>query len=113
MQAYLDNGLDPPLPTAGCAAHLVGYLFEAGPVGYGPMGAVPLQWQDITHWQRNTGIELNAWEARTLRRLSEDYIAASQAAESPTSPAPWLPDDHTSADTRKAVAKHIRSVLRG
>lgn len=112
MQAYIDKGIDLPLPDAGCAAHLVGYLFDAGPMSYGAAGAVPLQWQDLTHWQHNSGIALQAWEATTLRRLSRDYVTASQEAESPTCPAPWLPEDHASADTRKAVAKHVRSILR-
>lgn len=112
MQTYLDKGQALPLPDAGCAEHLVGYLFEAGPVGQGAMGEVPLQWQDLTHWQHNTGISLASWEATLLRRLSSDYLNACREAESPTCPAPWLPDDHTSADSRKAVAKHIRSILR-
>lgn len=112
MQAYLDDDLDPPLSPAGCAGYLVDYLFDVGPVGYGAMGAVPLGWPELTHWQINTGIALESWEASTLRRLSIEYVIASRAAESPTCPAPWLPESATSADNRKSVAKHIRSVLR-
>ena len=112
MQGYLDSNTQLPLSPAGCAAYLVDYLFAVGPVSYSAMGAMPLLWQELTHWQRNAGIDLTPWEAITLRQLSADYVAESHAAESPTRPAPWLPDDRTSAETRNNIAKKIRSILR-
>lgn len=112
MQGYLDSNTQLPLSPAGCAAYLVDYLFAVGPVSYSAMGAMPLLWQELTHWQRNAGIDLTPWEAITLRQLSADYVAEYHAAESPTRPAPWLPDDRTSADARNNVAKKIRSILR-
>lgn len=76
------------------------------------MGAMPLLWQELTHWQRNSGIDLTPWEAVTLRQLSADYVAESHAAESTTRPAPWLPDNWQSHEARNNVAKKIRSILR-
>ena len=112
LRGYLDSNTQPPLSPAGCAAYLVDYLFAVGPVSYSAMGAMPLLWQELTHWQRNSGIDLTPWEAVTLRQLSADYVAESHAAESTTRPAPWLPDNWQSHEARNNVAKKIRSILR-
>lgn len=53
------------------------------------MGAVPLSWTTIDAWQRVTGISLDPWEARLIRRLSSDYLAMSREAENETCPSPW------------------------
>ena len=53
------------------------------------MGPAPLSHSEMLAWQTNTGIELNAWESRSLRNLSIDYITASREAEDPECPAPW------------------------
>lgn len=112
LQDHQARGMPLPLPDAGAGAHLVGYLLEAGPVRATGMAHVPLCWQDLSAWQHNTGIELNAWEARTLRAMSAAWHHASVEAEAPTCPAPWLPAAATQPDTRRAIASHIRSVLR-
>jgi hypothetical protein len=73
-----------------CAAYyLVNYLFETGPTVVNGMGESPISQGDIASFQSNTGIELSAWEARTLRRLSLVYISASFKAKEPEAPAPW------------------------
>ena len=46
------------MPPCDCG-YLVGYLFEVGPT----MGESPVTHTEIANWQRNTGIELNSWEA--------------------------------------------------
>lgn len=100
------QGLAPQLPPAGPAAHLVGYLFEAGPVGYGAMGPVPLAHSEIEAWQRNTGIDLQAWEARALRKLSIDYVSASGQAAAHDCP-PFYMADEDLPERRQVVAKQI------
>ena len=71
------------------AAYLIGYLFEIGPTLAGGMGESPLPDTEIEAWQRNTGIELQSWEARAVKRLSREYLSESQAATEPNRPCPW------------------------
>lgn len=84
-----DAGDTPSYPPKPLCDYLVGYLFDAGPYMSGAMGNVPLSHGEIRHWQDNIGIELSAWEVRTLRRLSGDYLGSSQAAESPDCKPPY------------------------
>lgn len=53
------------------------------------MGRAPLPHSEIAAWQANTGVELSAWEACTLRNLSQEYVVAAQAAEDPDCKPPW------------------------
>ena len=68
---------------------MVDYLWDAGPCMTGGMGKSPLTHSEIKAWQDNTGIELTAWEAQTLRRLSNAFVAESEDAKAPDCPAPW------------------------
>lgn len=77
------------------AFYIVSYLFEIGPGMSGGMGEAPITHGEIESWQRNTGIELNAWEARTLKRLSIEYLNESHKATKPDCPAPWDESNHT------------------
>lgn len=79
---------DPDMPDCN-DLHLIEYLFEIGPVLSGGMGEAPLNHAEIDAWQRNTGINLTAWEARTLRRLSASYLAEMQASAQADRPSPW------------------------
>jgi hypothetical protein len=67
------------------AGHILDYLFELG-LGIGD-GA--LTHGEIESWQNNTGIELQSFEARTLKRLSETYIRESIAARAADAETPW------------------------
>jgi hypothetical protein len=53
----------------------------------------------------NTGIELNAWESRTLRRLSMDYLAEQQAATSATAEPPWADAPYAKVDPTEQAAR--------
>lgn len=75
------------------AGYLLGYLFEIGPTMAGGMGAGPVTNQEILAWQALTGITLDAWEARTLRSLSCEYLAESHRAEKRGAKAPWSAPD--------------------
>ena len=55
----------------------------------GGMGDAPLSHSEIRAWMENTGEALTAWEVRTLRKLSKDYLAAAQDAEKPDCKAPF------------------------
>jgi hypothetical protein len=82
------NKVSPPMPP-NPAPHLIERLIEIGLSEAAGMSAVPVSWQSIDAYQRNTGIILSAWEARLIRRLSSDYLAMSRKAENETCPPPW------------------------
>jgi hypothetical protein len=73
------------------------------------MGATPLGWQDIGAWERVTGIKLQTWEARGLRRLSAEYLASAQAAQDPNCPPPWV--KQPTQDQRTQIANSVRSIF--
>lgn len=109
MDALMKQDLQPDLPDPGPAAHLLGYLFDVGPVMSGGMGPVPLSHSEIHAWQQNTGVELRAWESSTLRRLSIEYLSVSADARDPACPAPYtaVPQE----DRRYVVSKMIGATL--
>jgi len=100
------DGLEPELPEVS-AQHLIGYLLEIGPT----MGDGPLTHGELLAWMQNTGIELQAWEARYLRRLSIDYMVQSQKSDRRDCPAPYQPEDMTD-ENRAAVARQVRNSMR-
>jgi hypothetical protein len=67
------------------AKHVLDYLFEIGLTD----GEKPLSHSEIASWQSNTGIELEAYEARFLKRLSEIYLAASHEMKEENAINPW------------------------
>ncbi len=67
------------------ANHILNYLFEIGLTE----GDKPLSHAEIASWQSNTGIELQAYEARFLKRLSEIYLAASHEMKKIDAVNPW------------------------
>lgn len=110
LEQITAKGQQPSLPPAGPAAHLIGYLFEAGPTGPGAMGATVLSHVDIAAWQANTGTALQAWEAKALRRLSAEYLAAGHDANDHDCPPFWAPAD-AMAEQRDTVARSVRSIF--
>lgn len=92
------------------AIHVASYLWEVGPGVPIGMGMAPITQGEIRHWQDNTGITLNSWEARALRTLSSEYLEESHLAKNPARRAPWPPVPDKS--TREEVSKRIRDVLR-
>lgn len=88
-EALKQDGIEEPEMPPCDAGHLIGYLFEVGPTMAAGTGEGPITHGELEAWQRNTGIDLNAWESRTLKRLSLDYLAESQQARATDRPAPW------------------------
>jgi len=87
------------------ALHVVDYLFQIGPIGKN--GAVTHT--DIKDWQENTGVELDAWESRTIRQLSVEYIHEI-TQNSPTREAPYTTEKKVEFD-RQTVAKKIKDSI--
>ena len=99
-----DEDLDMPPCDA---LYLVGYLFEIGPT----MSEGPLTHGEIESWMRNTGLRLNTWEVRTLKRLSIDYLAESQKATERGRSAPWIDAPYLRVEPDR-VAASLKASMR-
>lgn len=85
------------------AYYLILYLFELGPTVAAGMSEGAIGHSEVHAWQANTGIELNAWETRCLRRLSMVYLSESFKAKKPDCPAPWAQASYiVSSPSRKS-----------
>ncbi|MDR7331766.1 hypothetical protein [Roseateles asaccharophilus] len=104
------EGMPLLLPPAGDAAYLVAHLFEVGPLGWAGMGEVPISHVDIQAWQANMGIELEAWEARALRRMSGAYVDQLAKSREPACVAPWAPET-LPEDARAVVHNKVKSAF--
>jgi hypothetical protein len=62
-------------------------MFDAGPYGADGNG---LGWRDIEAWQAIVGVELEPWEGRLIRRLSQEYASMRHKAEKADCPAPYM-----------------------
>lgn len=71
------------------------------------MGAVPITNGELSAWQSNKGILLNAWEAKVLRTLSIEYIHQTMLSKEPACPAPY-----GKAEARQITAKTMRESIR-
>jgi hypothetical protein len=98
----------PPMPP-NPAPHITEWLVEMGLSEAAGMGVAPLSWTTIDAWCRRTGIDLSPWEARLIRRLSQDYIAMSRKAECETCPPPWRAP--TSPEAAETELTRLRLVL--
>jgi len=90
------------------ALHIVAHLIELGVVE----GENALTWQEIESWQRQTGAELQPWEIRFVKRLSEAYLSESHAARDPDAEAPWVDAPYV-VPTAKMVAMRMKAMMRG
>jgi hypothetical protein len=88
LKRLTDNDQHIPLPPLS-VHYLVAYLWEMGPTIPMGMGEAPLTHEELGWWQRNTGITLDPWEARVLKRLSRDYHAQAQKSVKDDCPAPY------------------------
>ena len=68
------------------ALYIAAYLIELGV----SQGEHALTWQELESWQRQCGVELEPWEVRFVKRLSEAYLSESHAARDPDAKAPWI-----------------------
>lgn len=73
------------------------------------MGVGPVSWQSLAAWQQATGVRIDPWELRLLRRLSVEYVAEGHRAEAENAPPPW-PWQPT-PDEREFGEAQLRAVL--
>ncbi|CAD7335322.1 hypothetical protein FIM10_02160 [Sphingomonadales bacterium 56] len=101
-----------PLLPPNPAPYLTEWLFDAGPSSPAGMGDAVLGWTDLHAWQSITGIELQPWEARTLRRLSRDYLNQLHEAKKPGCSAPY-DEAEQQAQNRDRVADQFKAMVAG
>lgn len=111
QRARRDATFHPEMPHVD-ASHVLGYLFEIGPVLPGGMGPVPLTHTELLAWQQNVGIELQAWEARCLLQLSREYSAQAALAQSSACKPPWeaansLQKQNAAANMKSAIKRMV------
>lgn len=105
------DGIENPEMPECDAPYLVNYLFEVGPTQPAGMGDAPISHAELSAWMQNTGIELSSWEARTLKRLSMEYLSESHAAKEIDCPAPWAEAPYLVAQPDRK-AESLRNSLR-
>jgi hypothetical protein len=110
IQKLQSEGKAAHMPPLGPGGYLVDHLWDAGPTVHTGMGPAPLSHADLAAYQANMGIELQAWEVRTLRRLSADYLAACQAAKEADAPAPYVPAQ-IDAERRATVSRGLKAMF--
>lgn len=94
------------------AEYLLGYLFEIGPTMAAGGYPGPITHEEILAWQELTGIELQPWEARFIKRLSGEHLAESHRAEKIDCPEPSRQESesrdlHTVA---KSLQQHLKEL---
>lgn len=76
------------------AEYLTEWLLDIGPA----VGDRSLGYVDLAAWQAISGIELEPWEARTLRRLSGEWLGQSAKARQAACPPPFNGDREAARD---------------
>lgn len=110
-QARKAAGLPTELPPAPGGEYLIDHLLDAGPGVDSGMGRLALRWVDLQAWQGQVGLDLSAWEIRTIRHLSREYLNQAEAAKKATCPAPWMSEQ--TEESRAQIGQHTRNILRG
>lgn len=105
-----NDAFEPERPPVD-APHIIGYLWEVGPVMAGPNGATPVTHEELRAWQQNIGVTLQPWEIRFLRALSHEYLAESSRASEPDARPPYVPTG--SVQNRAAVAGSMKQSIIG
>lgn len=90
------------------ALYLLSYLIELGVAE----GENAITWQEIESWQRQTGLELQPWEIRFVKRLSEAYLSESHASRDPDAEAPWIDAPYV-VSTPNVVAMRMKAAMHG
>lgn len=108
MQDRRESPVLPPNP----APHITDWFMEIGPTFSTGMGERPIEWPDMDAWCNRVGIDLDPWEARTIRRLSKAYARQVFDAKKPDCPAPYIGNREVITDRRGIVANKLKAVFR-
>lgn len=103
-QGRQEDDYRPDMPPLDGADYIINHLFDVGPVVNTGMGCIALRSEHLLAWQQETGIRLSGWEARTLRRLSNEYMGESRRAEKRGCQPPWAQPDFKPEPTAVQLA---------
>ena len=92
--------------------HLISDLHEVGFQSSSGFSSGPLTFMEIDSWSRVTQTLLTAWEARTLRRLSEVFVNQVSISDDPACPAPSL-NTGEEVDISEGAQKSVTSFFKG
>lgn len=108
-----DGDFHPPMPPVDEEVeYLISHFFDVGPTMLtGASNSVPLSYAELRAWQDSLGIELQPWEARTIRRLSFEYLTQIQLAEKLECKAPWVGDAADDSIHRRMIARRMRDSI--
>lgn len=93
------------------APHLTDWFLDIGPATATGMGEVPLGWLEIDAWCERTGIDLDPWEARTIRSLSRAYVGQRHDARKRDCPPPYDPQAENEALQQAKVDEQFKAML--
>lgn len=92
-----------PMPPLEGGHYLLNILMEIGPTKIVGMGsAFGIDEIDIAAWQANSGLRLSAWEAQTVRRLSQEYAAQIASGKEASAPPPYVAPASALSDEQRA-----------
>lgn len=93
------------------APHVTEWWLDIGPSISGDAGERPIEWRDMAAWEHFTGIELDTWEARTIRRLSRVYLSQRYDAKKPDCPPPYSGKKDEIIGQRDKVAALVKGAF--
>lgn len=105
-----DPGHEPDMPEVEAGAYLLNYLWEIGPTMSAGGYPGPITHEEIAAWSSLTGIELEPWESRFIRKLSVEYLDENYRAQKRERPAPSR--KHAVGYDRRVVAMSLQQTLK-
>ncbi len=87
---------------------MVGLFSDIGMAINTGNGLTPVTWQEIESFSKGTGVELTAWEARTIRNMSAQYANGVVKYTNVNVEAPFR-----SEREKVRIADTMKSALRG
>lgn len=92
------------------APHITDWLFEIGPTVPTGMGEAAISWEAMDAWCNRTGVDLDPWECRTLRKLSQAFINQRHDAKKPDCPAPYSIEAIEAQQAEDRVTEQFRQM---
>lgn len=105
QKTFEDENHDIEMPD--CLAHyILEYLFDIGLT----LGDSALNHTEIKSWQQNTGVELQPWESRFLKRLSVIYLGEFKESSGSEKETAWEEAPHYMRMSYRKMLKSRESI---
>lgn len=98
------------MPDVGDAEYVITYWQDLGMVEMGAMGPIPLSASEIISWQQCTGVDLEAWEYRAIKQMSQAYLMQAKESEKPECEPPF--GDPVNEFDRSIVSKKVGNAFK-